>query len=243
MLLRPSLLAARPAAGGGGGGYVAKAVHFDGATWLRNASLTATNSSQCTWSGWAKGTIDTATKYMFDFDPAGFEFGPTFSNANFFQFWPATDGATDIEFTSDGLVWIDDKWNHIFGYVDTNHPAGEKIIAIFFNGVQITGTIADTADAFVIPFANVVALPDTTEDRPVEFAGDMCDWWVGPGVLETDITVFRDPVTGKPKNPSGFPSGAILFSGDATGFPVNQGTGGAFTLTGTLTNATTSPSD
>jgi hypothetical protein len=36
---------------------------------------------------------------------------------------------------------------------------------------------------------------------------------------------------------------AMFFSGDASGFPTNQGTGGAFTLTGSLTNASTSPSD
>jgi hypothetical protein len=49
--------------------------------------------------------------------------------------------------------------------------------------------------------------------------------------------------TKKPMDPSGFPSAAMLFSGDSTTFPINQGTGGDFSLTGTLTNASTSPSN
>lgn len=50
-------------------------------------------------------------------------------------------------------------------------------------------------------------------------------------------------VAGVPANPSGFPAGAeLLFSGNAAGFVTNQGTGGTFTLTGTLTDADTSPS-
>ena len=52
---------------------------------------------------------------------------------------------------------------------------------------------------------------------------------------------------GKPVNPNfavaalGAPT--VMFSGDATTFPVNQGSGGAAILTGTVNNAATSPSD
>jgi hypothetical protein len=35
----------------------------------------------------------------------------------------------------------------------------------------------------------------------------------------------------------------IFFSGDNSSFATNKGTGGSFTLTGSLTNASTSPSD
>jgi hypothetical protein len=36
---------------------------------------------------------------------------------------------------------------------------------------------------------------------------------------------------------------AVCFSGNASTFGTNKGTGGAFTTTGTLTDADTSPSD
>jgi hypothetical protein len=52
---------------------------------------------------------------------------------------------------------------------------------------------------------------------------------------------------GKPVDPSvavaAFGTPTVLLSGDSSGFIANKGTGGAFTLTGTLTNAATSPSN
>ncbi len=236
--------------GGGGGGYVAKAVHFDGATWLRTALLTASNSAVCTFSGWAKANLSAVAhnQNLFDFDPASFEFGPSFGTiimptANIY--FPSVDGnSTVTRLNNTDAPWNDSTWNHIFCYVDAGHAAGAKVLEMFINTVSIGGTLTDDNDAFIIPFSNSLAVPDTDEDLSLpELIGDMADWWIAPGVLNTDITVFRDPVTGKPKNPSGFPTGAVLFSGDATGFAVNQGTGGPFVLTGTLTNASTSPSD
>ncbi len=89
----------------------------------------------------------------------------------------------------------------------------------------------------------------------VGLIGDVADFRIMPGVSLLDGSgdiplakrrLFVD-AGGKPVDPAvattalGTP--CILFSGDAAGFPVNQGTGGAFTLTGTLTNASTIPSD
>ncbi len=81
--------------------------------------------------------------------------------------------------------------------------------------------------------------------------GDMADVWVAPGVSlldgaglipEATRRLFIS-ATGKPVDPSGFPASAMLFSGNAASFGTNQGTGGAFTTTGTLTNSSSSPSD
>ncbi len=92
------------------------------------------------------------------------------------------------------------------------------------------------------------------------FLGDLADWRILPGIsllngsspgADIPLATRRMIIDadGKPVNPAvltaflGTP-GAVLFSGDATGFPVNQGTGGAFAVTaGSLTNASTSPSD
>jgi len=71
----------------------------------------------------------------------------------------------------------------------------------------------------------------------------------GTCLTPSDIYKFRNPATGKPVDlgPNGStPTGSapsLFFSGNATSFATNQGTGGAFTLTSALTNATTSPSD
>lgn len=79
---------------------------------------------------------------------------------------------------------------------------------------------------------------------------DIADVWIAPGVSLLDdngqipVATRRQFIsdTGQPVDPSGFPSSAILFSGDHTTFGTNQGTGGDFTLTGSLTDATSSPS-
>jgi hypothetical protein len=79
------------------------------------------------------------------------------------------------------------------------------------------------------------------------YVGDMADLWVAPGTFIDFSNVanrrkFID-ADGKPVDPTNFPASAILFSGDASTFGTNQGTGGSFTLTGTLTDATSSPSN
>ena len=73
--------------------------------------------------------------------------------------------------------------------------------------------------------------------------------WLGTAM---DFTVqgnrrYFVRANGKPTNPSyalallGAP--IIQFIGNSTAFPVNGGSGGSFTVTGSLTNAGTSPTD
>lgn len=126
-----------------------------------------------------------------------------------------------------------------------------KRAVCYIDGVQAIFTINDSTGTFDVV---INGLPyyigaDTFGDN---LTGDVADLWIAPGVSlvgldgnisPTNLAKFIDPTTKKPVNPSGFPSAPMLFSGDHTGFATNQGTGGAFTVTGTLTNASTSPSD
>jgi len=240
---------------GGGGAYVAKAVHFDGISWLLSAAGVTSDSSLFSFSGWfnTNGNQSANNSWaFFDFGPAANEY-----TTGMGSFAPDTyialttiignaSGTNTLSATSPqdpALMPINSNWHHFFGYMDANHSAGNKIIKIFYDGIDITFQVSDTNAAFQMAFSSLpLAMPDTTDDfANPQFTGDMADWWIAPGVLQTNITIFRDPVTGKPKNPSGFPPSAVLFSGDHTTFPVNQGTGGAFTLTGTLTDASTHP--
>lgn len=223
---------------GGGGGYTAKAVHFDGNTNLTGSNVAA-DSGLLTYSLWINTTTLATSPYIFDFDPAGNESGFTFQNDGTAKaFWPHQTRST----SSSGVLSTG-IWQHIFGYVNVNLSAGNKIQQVFVDGVDQTGTLHDTFGAFVIAFSSIdIAIPDNTADTaPPWMACDMADVWIAPGVLQTDITIFRNPGTGKPNNPNTFPASAILFSGDHTTFPVNQGSGGAFSLTGSLTDASTHP--
>jgi hypothetical protein len=66
-------------------------------------------------------------------------------------------------------------------------------------------------------------------------------------IPEVSRRLFID-ANGKPVDPATATSslgaaGTILLSGGASMFATNQGSGGAFTLTGIVTDASTSPSD
>ena len=95
-------------------------------------------------------------------------------------------------------------------------------------------------------------------DGSNNFVGmSMADLWIAPGVSLLDNNGYIPEATrrkfisanGKPVDlgsDCSAPTGtapAVCFSGDATTFGTNKGTGGTFTLTGTLTDASTSPSN
>ena len=78
------------------------------------------------------------------------------------------------------------------------------------------------------------------------------DLWIEYTHLDLDVVGNRRKFISGDKKPvflgtdGSKPTGSappVYFSGDATDFSTNKGDGGAFTLTGTLTNSSTSPSD
>ncbi len=257
MLLRPSLLAAKPA--GGGGGYVAKAVHWDGLSNLHTDALTAADGSFFSCSFWFNSTPSLGANYtFFQVDPNGqrgpiAELGPNIADSTYtvaeLALWDAA--RVNLLYSESGPTNnpANGNWHHFLssGFTDTTPP---RPLKIYLDDVDVSNT-SDLlgVDAFSMAWDGLpfYCFDDVNGDP---FTGDIADFWVGPGVsLLTggDIALVDRrkfiSASGKPVNPSGFPSGAVLFSGDHTTFPVNQGTGGAFTLTGTLTDASTSPSD
>ena len=235
----------------GGGSYHADAVHFDGSTWLAISSLTSvTDSPFISSSHWVSLPAYNAGYLLYDFDPAGNE-APALSIGNNGQILFFTyNGSQYFGWASDdiGVIPADSTWHNILVAIDTNHLSGAKIAQVYVDDVIVTGSwTTDHASTCTALMAGLkFAVPDTTEDTLV-YIGDMADVWVAPDAfLDFSVEANRRKfisASGKPVNPSGFPASAVLFSGNASTFGINQGTGGAFTLTGTLTNAGTSPSD
>ncbi len=264
-------VAANIGAGGGGGEpYVAKAVHFDGATYLSTSSLTAPgdNTGYC------------SLVYRFKFDFAAYDSAPPFwvedptggytsnsflssVNSNFGlianQFCDATDtncweanGNGDAD--NSHAIAIDGNWHQLAVAVKTNLDTGSKIFQSLLDGVPLTITTSERGTGpFLLTF-NGLPFFAFSDGYGQCIAGDISDWWFAPGQFvdwsnPANMAKVRDPITGKPVNlgangelVTGI-APAIFFSGDATGFATNKGTGGAFSLTGALTNASTSPSD
>ncbi len=241
---------------GGGGGYVAKAVHFDGGVQLHTDSLSSLDNEFVSCSVWIKAAsslssilwvVDPLNTFTFNLTLIGPDVNPSLGAEVNLQ-----DSSGNIppvlRFTSNG-GGMDGSWHNFLFTAKTNLNTVDRICKMYLDDVDVTHVTTTDAAAFTmasngLPFY----IGDDTFMEP--YIGDIADLWIGPGVsllTGTDISVADRrkfiSASGKPVDPSGFPSAPMLFSGDAATFPINQGSGGPFTLTGTLTNASTSPSD
>ena len=237
----------------GGGPYIAKAVHFDGTAILTCNSLVATDTNILSVAGWFKD-IDTsggpAAVYVSDPDDT-------------YDAWSAVRDAGGAGEQEINAIELGDlsvtnpatnmagSWHCVVASAESNHDAPQPS-AIFIDGVDQSAGITTGAGnyTFIMNALKFVFGGDPTASNTI---GDFADWridtrtWLTDGTIASEtLALFRDG-TGKPVDPAvatamlGIPM--IMFSGDASTFGGNQGTGGAFTLTGSLTNASTSPSD
>ena len=150
--------------------------------------------------------------------------------------------------------------------VQMNHPQGSKIVQLWINDVDVIANgnmypMWDYSPAFKMKFIgepfrfghNAFGPPPPADGGAANanLNADIAEAWFGLGQF-LDLSVianrrkFRD-VSGNPVSlgadgslPTGTPP-AVYFSGNASSFATNRGNGGAFVLTGTLTNASTSP--
>jgi hypothetical protein len=241
------------ASGGGGGSYAATAVHFDGTVNLSINSLSVTNHDALSLAFWIKGAPQDSKKlYVVDGTGNYTSIGDTDLLGNIHTSIGNGAGTNYVsEYTDEAIkVALDSTWHCIISSMESD-TGRQKI--------YIDDTDATELDLNASPFTALFnALPFMFGDDGFGngITADFAIVRIMPGVSLLDgggdiplatRRLFID-ASGKPVDPAvataalGF-TGAILFDGDATGFATNQGTGGAFTLTGTPTNASTSPSD
>lgn len=257
-------------AGGGSAPYVAQAVHFDGISadvYLKSDDLQVIDSRKGLFSFslyWEDGPSTNQGPQSFAFTSGGYYWVLNVYSAQegdpsepFFevhcQFWDTTNS---VHFSFNAQTpWVDD-WIQVQISVDTNHPAGEKIGQVVINGMLLTNSSTeDSAAAFNIGWSQDATATEMGSDAGAEQAAtfDVSNFYVAMGQfldlsIPDNVAKFIDG-TGKPvslgttgASPTGI-APTIFFSGDSSTFPVNHGTGGTFTLTGSLTNASSSPSD
>lgn len=247
--------------------YTASAVHFaggaqgNGPTWLVIPSLTATNNSKYSFSMWVKGlcnALNAGAPLIVHDVPGAYTPWIQPSNASGHQ------GDLDIQFVPGAgqfkgrvlqSLLTPSVWHHLLFsadfttgspafalYVDRAHISYSSTINVgsFFNFGTPSYPINLTYNAVDFFFAD-----DSGGSGP-DF--DVADVWIAPGVSllsagaipSSTLNLFIDTFQ-RPVDPAGFPASAVLFKGNAAGFATNHGTGGAATLTGTLTNASTHP--
>lgn len=242
--------------------YVAQAVHFDGSTYLTCASGTAINNGLLSASFWVKASFvqpDTANQRLFIIDPEGnytpgielISNGPGLEEASFWLY--STDFVNGFQIGNQ-FQTLSDGWHHVLMSGDMATQNGQ----IYLDDVPQRDLDPDFINAAGFdPGGNLTVNGLLWRLGGDGFPGDnldntdIADVWIAPGISLLDVDNNIPEMTrrkfisslGKPVNPSGFPTAAVIFHGASNAFITNRGTGGAFTLTGTLTDASTSPSD
>lgn len=233
--------------------YFAPAVHFDGSSYLaRGATLTgAIATPKFLFSVWIKAAVAEQRSVASTF--------PNDSWNPYLNGGPDvfTQQVADFDF-SNGIfpkagVSINGLWQNYLVSMDVSENDPDKVIQILLNGSPSLDYTPGSVPGFTISFnleTDCYIGWDGYQIPGLQFLGDMADLqlWIG---INPDLTnpanVAKFISGGRPVDPAiaaaEFGPPILLFSGDATGFQTNQGTGGAFTLTGSLTDAPTSPSD
>jgi hypothetical protein len=284
-----------PGFGGGGGApapaptpppapapYVAKAVHFDGMSYLWAAIGSADNilnspvGALSVWVNVSATMNQPNSNYILNLSPNSIPIGTNPGSNDWSAFYTGGNFSTDVATffetyagqaasagTDDGAIIIG-EWKHIFISWNTNFPQNSKIFNILINGVNLVdpANSYDTSGPTSVQWSfyssvngqtsGYLGFPSTYADGfnlvPTDFAD--LQMWIGTYIDPTPTNLAKFISGGKPVNPSvaqaAFGQSQILFSGgtSATGVQKNQGTyGDIFTLTGTLTDASTSPSN
>ncbi len=239
-----------------GGGYSIGAVHFDGSSNLgRGANITASNPTSFLQSIWVSNqTLIGNVIPIVSTDNSIFElYTRSISGGGMPSVYMFASGGAIVS----GLARVAEIPLNLAG------PAWHQIIISGFIGSP--WTIQVVLDGVLISpiltggLATAIAFNEENDfyigrDGDGNFyLGDMAQYYLlldnSPFDLSEPANVLKfRSAGGKPVNllTSGAPTPLLLFDGTAspTGFQVNQGSlGNVFTLTGTLTNASSSPSD
>lgn len=247
---------------GGGDEYTTGAVNFDQLdTAITCASLSCADSPVLSFSVFYR-VVNNVSLSLFRGDPGGNDgnFGKLTPPAGWHFSFINSDYSNAVEVRT-GVNENDAQWHHIVASVKSDLAQGEKIVKIYRDDVAVIDPAFDPPLDFAGAFDIVLngfefSLGYGTAGAAVIELADF--WFAGQSLLTgSDITEATRrkfiSAEGKPVNlgaDGSTPTGTapVVFfrrapEAAASTFANNLGTGGAFTITGTLTNAGTSPSD
>lgn len=237
--------------------FLVDAAAFDGSTYLiRGASLGMTAGRQFLASGWVKTTKGTTQTLLRNTN------GTVFITIDFGQLnftLSSAGGAATLIATSALATLTDGLWHHFAFSANTNFAAGAKLVKLMIDGVADAFSMVQDLDAaFDIELDDTDWAIGTRPSSPGTrtFQGDMAEFYVTNSYLDVSVpaNLAKFYNSGVPVDlgaTGNLPTGtaAVVYEtlGDgetpASKFAINKGTGGGWTLTGTLTTSATSPSD
>lgn len=242
-------IASRRYATASGGTFHANAVHFDGSTYLTKAStLIASGSSKGIFSAWIKpsagdGAVRQLVKHTSTAQVKIFLSGIDridfiLDNSSDVNLLTLANTTTDITSSS--------GWVHILASWDVSATYAKLLI----NGSDETSATTDTSGTINYPATGITYFSADTGASP--FTGDAAEMYFNMAE-SIDLTVGGNVSKfisgGKPVSlgaDGSTPTGtapAVYLGNSASTWQNNLGMGGNFSVTGTVTAASTSPSD
>lgn len=226
------------------------AVNFDGSTYLtRGADLTGSAASKLwTFSLWVKrGSIGVLQRI---FDTTSFKAELQFLANNELSLKGRTTGGVSILLVNTSAIADTTNWHHVMGSFDLSDTGKRHLYVDGVSDLTVSDYVNDLID---FPEPEHTVGTNGSVPGTFNYDGDMAELWNGHGVyIDLSVQANREKfrtADGKPANlgvTGEMPTGAaplMFFSGATENWHTNKGTGGGFTENGTLTTASTSPSD
>lgn len=224
-----------------------------GANYLTIASQTVADANSFTASLWMKIAPPFAGVIpgIFQLSTGGSaSFANILGNGTIQAVLNDSGGSNSLTISSNSSAMpTDDAWHHLYVRADLNHAAGAKIYELLLDGVSIlyAPNCIDTSPSFSVGVHGksfFIPGDPAFDDTIIQLA----EAWLAVGQnldSATHLSKFRS--SGAPvflgahgQLPSGIEP-TYYFSGNASSFPVNNGSGDAVTLHGSITTVTGPP--
>lgn len=256
-MLMLSKMHALTVGGGGDAPFPVNAVDFDGTNdyLLRGSALTgAVDSATGIFSVWLRfDGGDGSEQGIWRDNESRFTIVRQTTNTLRVQLRNSA-GTSSLTFDTVGTLTAGGTWKHILASWNTNFSAGNKVTHLYVSDVSDKTVISDASGTFNVDYtpSTNVAVGATTAGVS-KFNGCMAELYVAIGqFLDFSDSANRRKfisAIGKPVDlgaDGSLPTGSapiVYLNNPAASFGTNKGTGGDFTITGSLDTASTSPSD
>lgn len=235
--------------------YVANGVNFDGSTTYltRGGALTgAADNKTATVSVWVRAASggDGTNRSVFGADDGSQEFRVQLDSNNRFIVNADNSAGTEVfdARTSNGSLHSAFGWRHCICSFDLATGAKHIYLDDVSDYNQFTFTDDETVDWTLTSWA--VGADDSGSPGAL-MNGDVADLWVDNSYIDLSVAANRRKFidgNGKPvdlgsdgSSPTGV-APLVFLSGETASWHTNKGTGGGFSETGSLTDASSGPS-
>ncbi len=235
--------------------FRANAVDFDGTNdyLTRGGDLTGSkNGRQGTLSVWLRLDGGDGSILSFLSNGTGISFRRNNNNTLAFNLDNASGGAL-ARFSSTATFLASSAWLHVLLSWNVNFSIGNKIIQLYINDASAAISMGSDQNPNNIGYSGSDWTVGAGKSGGSLFNGAISELWFDQSNhIDLSVTANRRKFIGAGGKPvslgadGSLPTGTspiLYLNNPAASFGINKGTGGSFSVTGSLDDASTSPSD